>query len=374
MTAEDKIHLALATALAVVAGGLVLGRDPLPAGPSRRPSEAAATHTVVQISRAELDAAIAPLRAFVQRRLREASTPSELALALHGLGPAALETDPERLLARISTRWVAPGGPPDSVVLEALGTLLEAGVPLERQLQTGQRSASLRELVDAALSATGEAARQRATSHWELDLLALATLAGMSEHSERLARSAHAALQDLELSFRDASALRKDADTLAWRDPGEIQPDVTALEASAAVFRAVAVLDAHDLDVRARRHLAALSLHYQAARALFDRLLPLARSADEKHRVHLAALERLGRLEEALYLAHLGLRRGDASEPAPGMGRFMRQVARDLLDHWSSARASGRFDATADRDELQEASLRAAVHALRGLRTARIAA
>jgi hypothetical protein len=138
------------------------------------------------------------------------------------------------------------------------------------------------------------------------------------------------------------------------------------------VFRAVAVLGERDLDEPARRHLGALSYRYRIERALYGQLLVEADGSRSRERVHLAAVERLGRLEQALYQAHLLYRTEHQPRPTAELARLMRQVARDLLDHFAEARGSVLSDAPASAAH-REATLRAAVHALRGLRTARIA-
>ena len=403
MTAEDKIHLALLLALAA-AGAVVFGvREPRAVAPEATPALATAVPLAPpgpEIARAELDAAIAPLRDWVERRHAQAETPRELGLAIAGLGRAALGADLERTLATLTRAWPLPEGTPsqrpdtprpsptlvrgEEEPLAVLGSLLEAGVSLDQRVQLRDGSATLRELVSSTL----DKARKTTVAHaetdaWTLDLAAFATLAGMRENADMLGRLTYDGLRRMELAYREwnvgQGAGELDGTLLvklgaSFRERGEFEPSAAHLHASSALFRAVAVLNARDLEEPARRHLRALSFRYQLDRTLYRQLLDGAETAGDRDRVHLAALERLGRLEQALYQAHLASRREDRTEPAPQLAKLMREAGRDILDHWASLRQSVFAEPAPASSVLErEAALRAAVHALRGLRTARIA-
>lgn len=391
MTAEDKIHAALLASL-IAATALVFTRPTPESSPAMGAKSATDRSSgTATLSRAELELAITPLHSFVRTALERAATPLELGLALHGLGGAAIEADSGRALRRLSSSWTGASEPPPEAAPEAvLGTLMEAGVPLHRELgmmsQQGDpaaRPTSLGELVARFVDSAESREAAWHDSPWRLDLLAFATLADLTRDRERLAKAAHGLLRQLELLYRDLGASRGSAElekaTLAraaetW-DAGELEPSVAALHASAAVFRAVAVLDAPDLAQRARRHLGALTLRYQVEREIYPQLLARAARDSERERIHLVALERLGRLAEALYHAHLGMSE-PRSTPSPALARLMRQVARDLLNHWSSLRESDCFSVSSggsDDRAHRVTALRAAVHALRGLRSARVA-
>jgi hypothetical protein len=142
---------------------------------------------------------------------------------------------------------------------------------------------------------------------------------------------------------------------------------------SAAVFRATAVLADSELEPQARRHLNTLLLAYPNERALYRHLLGTARHAAERTRIELDAVEHLGRLEEALYSAHLSFRRSSQRAPAATTAEVMRLAARDLIDQLQQLTPDDSEDAPSHDTEARQARLRAAVQALRGLRTARVA-
>lgn len=397
MTAEDKIHVMLLTVLAAASAAVFSVRPPAEPAPAAPPSRALVAPPE-EVRREELDAAIAALRDSIQTRYATSSNPGDLAFAVHALGRAALGTDPEAALARLTRGW--PPSSPASLAhvsgaagdllppaqtlgaerspLTILGTLLEAGFSLDQRIPLSAGHATLGELVKAALEASPDTSEGALAQR--LDLAAFATLAGMREHAALLGQLTYDSLRRLELAHREWSAPRGgelDGSTLArlgkaFHEGGELQPSAAELHASGATFRAVAVLGERDLDEPARRHLGALSYRHRVERAVYAHLLTQAGDAADRRRVHLTALERLGRLEQALYQAHLLYRTEQRRAPTPELARSMRQVARDLLDHLREARGSILADGSADGTE-RDAVLRAAVHALRGLRTARIA-
>lgn len=403
MTGEDKIHVVLLTVLAAASAAVF--SVPPSAEPISAPVAARAPVAPPgDVRREELDAAILLLRDRIQSRYAGSNDPGELAFAVCALGPAALGADPEAALGRLTRGWpaslsaraaslahitgaagdhLAPApalGGVERTPLAVLGTLLEAGVPLDRRVPLDAGHATLGELVKAALEAGPDPSEGAQAQR--LDLAAFATLAGMRDQAAQLGQLAYESLRRLEVSYREWHAPRGDGEldgpTLArlgkaFREGGELQPSAAELHASAATFRAVAVLGERDLDERARRHLGALSYRHRVERALYAQLLAEADSAAARERVHVTAVERLGRLEQALYQAHLLYRTEQRRDPTPELARSMRQVARDLLDHLREARGSILADASPAGAAHRDAVLRAAVHALRGLRTARVA-
>ncbi len=400
MTAEDKIHVALLAAIATASASLFAVERPLSTPP---PVEARARVAAPpgDVRREELDAAISLLRDWIQDRYSRSDDPRELGLAVCALGRAALGPEPQQRLGRLIRAWprelttraaslvpvsgaplAAPG--PESPLGEAapmavLATLLEAGLPLEQRVPLEAGETTLGALVRAALEASPELSSNDVAGR--LDLTAFAALAGMRDESAKLGQLTYESLKRLELGYREWNTARVDGgldaasvDELgkSFREGGELEPGAAELHASAAVFRAVAVLAERDLDEPARRHLGALSYRYRIERALYGHLLAEADGAKARARVHLTAVERLGRLEQALYQAHLLYRTEHQPQPTAELARLMRQVARDLLDHLAQARGSVLSDTPANAAQ-REPALRAAVHALRGLRTARIA-
>jgi hypothetical protein len=134
----------------------------------------------------------------------------------------------------------------------------------------------------------------------------------------------------------------------------------------------VAVLGDPQLETQARRHLNALLVGYQTERAVYDYLLDTARPSSTSS-LQLEVVERLGRLEQALYAAHVAFRRQPQAEPAPHLAQVMRQAAHDLITQVRVLEQSTFLKAPAATESERLTLLRAAVHALRGLRTARAA-
>jgi hypothetical protein len=383
-TPEDKIHIGLLLAIGALAGALILGRAP--GDPRRVPTAAAVAGSVdtpLEPTRAELDACIEQLKVWVERSHDRAGTALELSLGLQGLGLRGLGqggSDRDAPPARAMAKMLAEGN-----AAASLAMLLEAGVSLDRELPLETGGVSVRQLVEAELQKSREVQPARhEPDAWQLDLLSFATLGGLTQYRERLAQLTQRSLSHLDRQYRDANA-RQGAGKLealdlkqlaeVWEQRGGPNgPATDELHISAAVFRAVAVLAEPELEQRARRHLSTLLFSYQTDRALHHHLLTTSADPGRAIAVRLAALESLGRLEQALYSAHLAFRREARPDPAPRTASVMRQAAHDLIDHWQHLRQTALFEpqhgeVAGGRSEL----MRAAVHALRGLRTARIA-
>jgi hypothetical protein len=256
-----------------------------------------------------------------------------------------------------------------------LAMLLEAGVGLDAEVELPTGVLVVKQLVEKTLA---EAAVMPEPSGWELELLSLATLAGLRQYRERLAYLTQATLTRLDRLHRNAAA-RAGSGEIApttlhamaedWRS---LTPPRTRagddLHSSVAIFRAVAVLAEPDLEIQALRHLNALSFRYQTDRALYQYLLTTSSEPAERIRIRVEALENFGRLGQAFYGAHLAFRR--TQRPDTRAATIMRQAAHDVIDQYRAL-------AQANALEVVEASegslLRSVVHALRGLRTARVA-
>jgi len=384
VTAEDRIHIALLVALGA-ANLAICARGPV------EPPSTAFAEPAVELSRPDLDGAIHGLESWLARERTQANGIAS-DLAVQGLGPSADDRlRPERWLARLlgtsdpaTLLAMASPGADRQRLLTAMVILLEAGVPLDRPLPGSAEKSpaltNLQQLVDRALdSAEPRAALDPA----ELDLLSFAVLGGMKQYQGRLAQQTQQALTRLDRQQRDDDArppvgqldrARLEQWAKNWRaEPGPERSSHRELRWSAAVFRATAVLADEDLEPQARRQLNRLLLAYPSERALYRHLLGSARHAAERTRIELDAVEHLGRLEEALYSAHLSFRRSSQRAPAAATAEIMRLAARDLIDQLQRLTPDDPEQASSDDAEARLARLRAAVQALRGLRTARIA-
>jgi hypothetical protein len=245
-------------------------------------------------------------------------------------------------------------------------------------------AASLKQLVATALQEEEPPLPARAEpSAWELDLLALATLGGENQYRERLAWVVQTSLTRLDrrqrrLAVQPGTGALSSADLTrlaqSWQEPAERAARVADLHLAAAVFRAVAVLGEPELERQARRYLNGLLFRYQTDRVLYDHLLSATSAPGERVPVRLDALENLGRLEQALYGAHLSFRRPDSPAPLPQTAQIMREAAHDLLGHLEQLERAGVLGITpTDSPGASLERLRAVVHALRGLRAARVA-
>jgi hypothetical protein len=363
------------------------------------------------LSREQLERAIAGARAVVEGWRGGPSTPVEASLRLHGLGRAELEATqpPERALAALFAGWTAspasaptqpvaaPGAMlsplpprqpghalPETDPLATLSILLEAGVAFDQTLQLSSGPSSVRQLVDAALSASQESrVAGSELDPWELDLLAWATLGGLEKYRERLGQATQVGLTRLDRRQRTWHARQgtgspepEDVARLvdSWRQPPERQARMAELQLASAVFRAVAVLAETDLENQAQRYLNSLELRYDSDRALYQHLLTATVDPVERTLIRLDAIESLGRLEQALYGAHLSFRSRARPEPAPRTAALMQTAARDLRDQLQPLLDAGALrEQSTDSPEARSSRLRAAVHALRGLRASRVA-
>ncbi len=396
LTSEDRLHLALLIALCAT-NAAVLSREPSASGQRASAARAAVAAPAEELSRGELEAAIERLRAWLERARSEALVGSEQELALRGLGPTAEDrSNPERWL----TRWLGPemthawlnGSAAAMEHVEtrrelsaALVILLEAGVPPSQPVATpaGEQTpgTKLAELVQRVLDV--EPPRAELTSPWQLDLLSLAVLGGLRQYHDRLARATQRELVRLDREQRtgelqpgsgDPSPEQLESLARDWRANQAAQPrGAQQLHWSAAVFRATAVLKEEPLSAAARQHQRGLLGRYRSERALYRYLEATARDERERALVQLAALENLGRFEEALYGAQLGFSPSAARAPGAETARVMRMAARELIDRWQGLEANelAARGLLSPRERTQ--LLRAAVHALRGLRAARVA-
>lgn len=398
---EDRLHRALALLLGAVAGTVLLTREPALPAEATGAEAAHGAHEADAPSRAALEAAIAELA-----RWFDASTPHaplDANRRLLALGRSVLEPAPGReggaalvwknlaALAGPSAREARPASLPavstdvaarDASAAATLAIVLETGAPLDTELPLASGAASPRRLLALALSAPG--ARRDSADPWTLDLLSFAVLAGMVERRSELERETLASLGRLEREQRQLTALM-----------GNGAPAAEALEALAgelrerradgasgsgelqlgtAVFRAVAVLAEPELEQRALRHLNALLFRHPLERDLQRQLLARAKTAPERISLRLEALEALGRLEQALYGAHLAFRREDRPGPSPRIASSMRRAAAELLEQLDGLKKDGAFalPAQAPPGLPPEELAGAAAHALRGLRAARI--
>jgi hypothetical protein len=395
--AESRIHVALLLALgaanlAIFVRGPFEG--PLPAAEAAR---AAIGEPLVEASRPEIDAGIAQLKSWLTEAREGAAGVPEQVLALQGLGPVADDrAHPERWLARLlgretATAWLSPApespahGPEDQrLFAAALVILLESGTPLEQPIEgvpgDPAEGLTLSLLVRRALDAFSNPVHsvKPPEDPDNLDLLSLAVLGGLSEYRERLAVAAQSTLRRLTLAQREqpvplgAGLLQREQLVelaRAWHAAeGSDPPGAAELRAGAALFRAAAVLEDPGLNALARPHLATVIGRYNHDRVLYLYLEASARDGRARQRVRLQALENLGRFEELLYNAHLAFRGGAEAAPTPDTARAMRLAASDLLARLPVLQAP-----SAAKDQRQQL-LRAAVHALRGLRTARLGA
>lgn len=398
---EDRLHRALALLLGALAGAVLLLQEPVPAGvPAGDPGPRARASDAP--SRAAIEAAIAELGRWCEARApRTALDANQRLLALgrsalelapgHELGaalvwknlealalPSAPGTRPASLLGA-----AADGAERDASAIATLAILLETGLPLDAELPLPSGAASPRQLLALALSSdTGS--RRGKTDAWGLDLLSFAVLAGMAERRDELERETLASLARLEREQRPLAALMGDGQPAAEALEGlaeelrQRRADrgwAHELGLGAAVFRAVAVLAEPELEQRALRHLGALSFRLELERDLQRRALARAQTASERMALRLDAIEALGRLEQALYGAHLSSRRQDRPGPSPRTASSMLRAAGDLLEQLEALKQEGAFAAPGQGSAGLEAERisRAAVQALRGLRVARIA-
>lgn len=373
-SAEDKIHRYLLLGLSALALG-VMARAPEPSTP--------APHGVVakadRLERGELEPAIARLKAWVVEARAKARTPAEHALCLAGLGIEGPKeaAGPVRLAAALTDHALAPsaaqrvaseraalGEARETEPEAVLAILLETGLTPEHRVELTSGPARLDQLVQNVLEGGADRAPSSSVDAWRLDLLSLATLSGQDEWRPELAKRTEAALRFLDRWQREATHPDPRAPRAALL---EALPE--ALHVSAVTFRAAGVLAEPELDLRARRYSNALVTWYRGARAeLADA------TRDGSLGPTWAVLEQLGRFEQALYAAYISTRRADQSGPSGDLGRAMRAAARDMLDRLTTLEPPRWVHATGALEPRDVQALRAVVHVLRGLRTARVAA
>jgi hypothetical protein len=366
LNGEDKIHCVLVLVLGISVVALRLGEPPAaPAQPEKPVPSAALLSPALEVRRSELDAPIQRLAAWVGEARTRAASPEETLLGWQALGRSGKPTEDARQLAPVFRTEPAA----------ALSVLLEAGLPIDTAVSFDGAPAPLGEWVARELDKPSPKAG--VPDPWQLDLLSFAMLAGITRYRTRLEHLTQASLTHLDRQMRASPARQgreltaADIDGLArvWRLPGSRQERATDLHLSQVVFRAVAVLQDPDLDTQARRHLNALLFRFRVDRALTAHLLANA-DAKTAASVRLSAVEELGRLEQALYNAHLAFRGSGTAAPPQRVGVAMRQIARELIDHVAALQLEG---ATPAQGAAQAELLQAAVQALRGLRTARAA-
>lgn len=393
LPSEDTIHRGLAVTLAAGAVALLLTREPTAPHPSV-PAHPAEPTASAGPTRPELETSIAELARWLERHGAEPRTPLTANLRLLALGRSVLSpaAGPETTLllanlqALLSPAAQAAGVPAadgagtnaparsDADPAATLAILLEAGTPQSDELALAAGPTPVRVLLEQALS------RLDQTSHdaWALDLLSFAVLGGQSAWREPLARRTHSGLTQLDREQRQqpgpgdrtaAAALRESLASDARRlDAPRERP--LRLQLAASLFRAVAVLDEPDLEATARRQLNVLLQRELLEREVYRTLLAETPEATARVQLHLDALENLGRLEQALYGAHVAFRQ--TAEPTPRTGASMQRIARELLEHLHGLRRSAALDTLAPQAASPEL-LRALTHALRGLRVSRIA-
>jgi hypothetical protein len=399
LSSEDTIHRCLAVVLAAAAAALLVTREPTTGHPDAGPPSAESA--AAELSRPELEAAIAELSFWLERRTGEPRTAQEANLRLLSLGRAALEpsaassrlvlanlqvlTTPAGAAQPASVSETAPGSAAparasaigDADPRATLAILLEAGTPLTQELALAAGPSSVGRLLELALTSPETPAD--GPDPWTLDLLSFATLGGQLERREQLGRMAQLGLTWLDRRQRDELAPGNGkAAARALRDAiaaGTERLETTGqrpreLQLLASLFRAVAVLAEPDLEESAVRQLNVLLQRQALEHDAYRALLESAPDAPARARLHIDAIENLGRLAQALYGAHVAFR--STERPAPRTAASLRQAAGELTVHLSALRRASVFD-TADGATPPPELLRAVVHALRGLRVSRIA-
>jgi hypothetical protein len=390
LTPEKRIHAGVLVALAALAVGVFSLVPLLDTTRDGARANVVLTEPPRELEPAQIDAAIGSLEAWIaEARPRTESLAAADPNALAPRPSAADRANPGRWLERtLGSREAALGrgrtdatGAGDIARARALTLLIEAGVPLEQTLtqgvEPGETSTSLRDAVRQVLDEL-PSRPSTAPDPWLLDLLSFAVLDGLAEYRTPLSSFMAATLLELERRQRQApirpgdgeiDRVRLDELAREWRASGAGERAEWYWHASAALFRAATVLDDPAFTLPIRRQLGELFFRYLSDRALYAHLACTARSAEERRRVQLSALENWGSMEDALYSARLG-----AARDEPGQSRttlVMRQAARDLLDDWQ-ALAAGDTLAT-QKGATRAALLHAAQDALRGLRCARTA-
>jgi hypothetical protein len=212
-----------------------------------------------------------------------------------------------------------------------------------------------------------------------VQLLALAVASGMTQYEDELALQSELALGRLEREYRafDARYAETTIDPARVRELARArlngsEPERSAApQLSAAVFLASGVSPRASFDGRVRRHLQALLIQNDLERAVYDVLLKESHGAATREQ-RVRAFEHFGRFAQALFMAHVAWRQTPDDPFPPALAPVMRRTAKDLLVLLEQLDALGTFEVPPAPRE-RAALLNAAVHALRGLRTARAA-
>jgi hypothetical protein len=389
---EDRTHrYVLVLACAAAAAVLLRPIDPserLP-GTSGLGQASRAGSPPPDVALDELQAAIGRLERWVTASYEQAQNPFERVLGVQGLGRSKANLEHQALVACLRdwspARAADHAAPPRPSALAAAAILLEAGVAPTERLTTGDGELRLQELVQQALDGQRDApASDDASLAWQVQLLALALANGMTQYEDELAQKSELALGRLEREYRAFDVRQADSTLDPARvrelararrdDPSAERERESALQLSAAVFFASGVSPHAALEGRVRRHLQALLLRHDLERAVYDVLMKESHG-DQTEALRLHAFEQFGRLAQALFMAHVAWRQ-TPDEPFPaGLTPVMRQTARDLLVLFDQLERLGAFERPRDATHADEhaALVNAAVHALRGLRTARAA-
>ncbi len=399
--AEDKTHLLFLLVIGAAAGALLLSREPSQGAHDTHAAVARGASAAEEATRPEIETAITDLARWLERTRREARPPPDLNVQLLALGRGAIESgDAASNASRVWEKLdalaapaaaarpaslpatVAEGHIDDGGALATLAILLETGTPLDHELPLPSGKVTVRHLLELTLPALAE--RRATLDPWALDLLAFAVLGGMSQHRPELARLTLANLTRLERDQHRPGAVDGNS-APAPGGPERVRAELGArgagksrareLQLSASVFRALAVLAEPDLTQRGLRHLNALLVRYPLEREAYRQLVAQAPTAAQRAAVQADAIETLGRMEQALYGAHLAFRRPDRHGPAPRTATIMRRAANDALEHLGALQLASAADtASGGASAVDTARLaRAAAQALRGLRAARIA-
>jgi hypothetical protein len=263
---------------------------------------------------------------------------------------------------------------------EAMTLLLESRAvdptrPEAEAFAAAVRDELSRAAPDRAITASVDPAR--------LDLMALASVAGVHHDRAALGDELQSALRHLEGEYRALLAhrgqgrpSRAELAELArsWDAARGLHArGAWSVQQSAVVFRAAAALAEPDLDAQVRAHLSSLFFRQELDRRLYAHLLSGPPPAAREREIRSDAAEVLGRLLQALYNAHLAVRSSQRPDPTPLLTRAMQGATANLLDHlrWLGWIGSSGPPAVATAPLDDPSQRRAATQALRGLRIAR---
>lgn len=393
------MHLALFAGL-VAAGGWLMTRPPEPKAllltpepaqqkqqePPPEPTAPVSAHPLAE--RKDVERAARSLQMWVDGAYRRAKTPAVRLLGLEGLGKrqATRNNTPVAPLLRSWSKGaphapLGPGAAPELHPEHAVTLLLEGGWKLSDPLATVEGPVPLSAIVEAVWGVS-QPSDDMALGR-RLDFAALAAVSGFELERSALEKLTSRGVAILERGYRELSRSRgrgeiepsevKRLAKLKRNGKGLFGLPAEGLELTEAVFRSVMYLRTPEIREQGRRVLAGLTYRHRVDRALLAAALSEPKA--ELRALRVAALELDGRTLQALYSAHIALRaRGQRGLPA-GIVRVMRETAYDLLMSLQALQREGELRSTLERDAAfgrsEEAELRAAVHALRGLRVAR---